>query len=118
MKFGKFDFLVGRTDQQKQVEILPPKTSESLPREHVAIDEKARRVAAAAGSIVGSTMAGFVSGVAKHTITPAAQSVTRSAAKTSKSVGNFFRLVLIGIFVVVLSTIGLLALIVSSSPRR
>jgi hypothetical protein len=118
MNFRKFNLLVRRKDKSDEVEILPPNELERLPRERIPMDERARRAAAAAGSIVGGTMAGFVSGVAKHTVTPVAQSVAHGATKARQSISNFVRFVLVGAFILVLSIVGLLALIVSSSTPR
>jgi hypothetical protein len=103
------------TKEEAHVEILPPEQLRRIERdERAPADEVARRVANKAGSIIGGTVAGFASGVAKHTVTPIAHSVTA----TARGVVGFVKSILIGVFIIVLAAIGLLAIVIASAPRR
>jgi hypothetical protein len=85
---------------------------EIQPRE--AIEDRALRIAERTGSVLGGTIAGFTTGVARHTVAP----VAKQAAGAAKTTFSFIKMVLLFVFIAVMSVIGLFVIIVASAPRR
>jgi hypothetical protein len=114
--------------KELEAEILPPEKSRaslSQPvaeqKESLPLEEAAKGIAAKAGSILGGAVAGFTSGVAKHTVTPivrGAAPIATGVANTTRGVFGFVRSVIIAIVVLAFAVFGFFAIVILSGPRR
>jgi hypothetical protein len=121
-------FPLRKKRQPLVAEIIPPSQPITLietPAASEAMEDRAHRLAEKAGSILGGTIAGFTTGVARHTVAPvakhaadAAKGTFNHATNAARGTFSFVKMVLIFVFVAVLSVVGLLAIIVASAPRR